>query len=270
MTLRDRTWGKGAPPVVQRALTLLRQVGRVALQILLAVAVIALIGVGVDMWLSRADGPGEGKTPLPAEALWVPWAAAVGAAVFLWWKRRQWRRERDDRDSNPTARPTATASGRVTFFIITGLLFAWFAGNGVVFWVQRDAPVVWGTFTQTSSMCGTVGRAALPRRCGPGPTGRWVSDDRSVVRNGIRLGGLVEPWSAVGEGSTVRAGWRPQPLSLPASEDSVATSLWIHTRVWQAWAAAGAVVALACVGTWRAMKGSRAGYRGRHGPASDV
>lgn len=61
--------------------------------------------------------------------------------------------------------------GHTLFYVVMACVFVLFVVIGIIGWVDRDRPVYWGTFTQSSESCDPGPRGACTR------VGRWVSDD---------------------------------------------------------------------------------------------
>ena len=145
------------------------------------------------------------------------------------------------------------ATGHALFFVVMVGVFVAFVVMGVIGFVGRDRPVHWGTFTETSTVCDRGSRAPCTQ------TGRWVSDDGSIVKDGVTLDG------SVARGGTVRASYQPGGPMRDDANNVVHTGTWSSAGLWFPWVAA---LGTAFV-TWRQHRRwhgdrRRALYPGRH------
>ncbi|MFS3127969.1 hypothetical protein ACLM5J_06155 [Nocardioides sp. Bht2] len=91
---------------------------------------------------------------------------------------------------------------------------------GIVGIVELGRPVHWGTFTEESTDC----PSGLEKNRGCTRTGRWVSDDGTIVKENIKLDGTVDP------GESVRAGYRPGGAW--DDTNTVHTEHWVNGGAW--------------------------------------
>jgi hypothetical protein len=96
---------------------------------------------------------------------------------------------------------------------------------GVIAVAGRDRPVYWGTFTETSTTCSDL-RGACTK------SGRWVSDDGTIVKDRVTLDGFVE------QGHSVRASYQPGGPMGDDENDIVRTASWSRAGLWFPWVAA--------------------------------
>jgi hypothetical protein len=148
--------------------------------------------------------------------------------------------------------------GHATFYVIMGFCFIAFIVLGAISWVGRDRPTYWGTFTEVSTNCDAGPRGTCTS------TGRWVSDDGAIVKNGITLDGSVE------RGTTVRANYQPGGPMGDDVNDIVHTKGWTGAGLWFPWVAAVGIAVLTWLqgSRWRRDDDGRA-YSGRHSTAID-
>lgn len=144
-------------------------------------------------------------------------------------------------------------AGRATFYVIMTICFVAFVVMGVISWTGRDRPIYWGTFTEVSTTCDWGPRGTCTS------TGRWVSDDGTIVKDGITLDGSTD------RGEKVRASYQPGG---PMGDDVnyiVHTEGWTGAGLWFPWAAAALMVVLTWTQRhrWRGAGRGR-GYFGRH------
>lgn len=125
------------------------------------------------------------------------------------------------------ARDTTLAAGHGVFYVVMVVCFVVFVTIGCVVLVERDRPWQWGTFTETSTTCDRMGRRTTCES-----TGRWVSDDATIVKGSVRLDGSVGP------GASVRAAFRPGGLLGDEANNIVHTDRSIGMGLWFPWVAA--------------------------------
>jgi hypothetical protein len=111
-----------------------------------------------------------------------------------------------------------------------GAVCAAFIIMGVISVLDRDLPTYWGTFTETSTTCDPGPRGSCSN------TGRWVSDDGTIVKDDIALDGFVE------EGQSVRAGYKPGGPMGDDENNIVHTAFWSRAGLWFPWVAAALTV----------------------------
>jgi hypothetical protein len=117
------------------------------------------------------------------------------------------------------------ATGHALFYATMGGVCVAFIVMGVIAVAGRDRPVYWGTFTETSTTCsGPRGSCTN--------SGRWVSDDGTIVKDGVTLDGFVE------RGRSVRASYQPGGPMGDDENDIVHTGSWPKARLWFPWVAA--------------------------------
>jgi len=117
------------------------------------------------------------------------------------------------------------ATGHALFYASMAGACVAFVVLGVINVAGRDRPVYWGTFTETST------------RCDPGPrlctnSGRWVSDDGTIVKDDVTLDGFVE------RGRSVRASYQPGGPLRDGENNIVHTGFWSRAGLWFPWVAA--------------------------------
>jgi hypothetical protein len=118
------------------------------------------------------------------------------------------------------------AMGRALFYAsIAGVCVA-FIVMGVITVAGRDRPVYWGTFTETSTTCSGL-RGACTN------SGRWVSDDGTIVKDGVTLDGFVE------RGRSARASYQTGGPMGDDENNIVHTGSWSRAGLWFPWVAAG-------------------------------
>ena len=122
------------------------------------------------------------------------------------------------------------ATGHALFYAsMAGVCIA-FIVIGVIGVASRDRPVYWGTFTEMSTTCSGL-RGACTN------TGRWVSNDGTIVKDSVTLDGFVE------RGRSVRASYQPgSPIEADGSE-IVHTASWSRAGLWLPWVAAAVSLA---------------------------
>lgn len=149
-------------------------------------------------------------------------------------------------------------AGHATFYLTMGICFVAFIVMGATSWVGRDRPAYWGTFTEVSTTCDWGPRGSCTS------TGRWVSDDRAIVKTGITLDGSVEP------GKTVRASYPPGGAMGDDVNDIVHTKGWTGADLWFPWVAAVGIPVLTWLQRrrWR-REGLGRAYSGRHSAPID-
>ena len=115
------------------------------------------------------------------------------------------------------------ATGHALFYAsMAGVCIA-FIVIGVIAVAGRDRPVYWGTFTETSTTCSGPRRACTN-------TGRWVSNDATIVKDRVTLDGFVE------RGRSVRANYQPGgPIG--DENDIVHTASCSRAGLWLPWVA---------------------------------
>lgn len=118
------------------------------------------------------------------------------------------------------------ATGHAIFYMLMGGVCVAFIVMGVLSVVGRDRPTHWGTFAETSTTCDPGPRGACTN------TGRWVSDDQTIVKDGITLDGFVE------RGQTVRASYQPGGPMGDDENNIVHTAFWSGAGLWFPWVAA--------------------------------
>ncbi len=125
--------------------------------------------------------------------------------------------------------------GHALFFIVMiGVLVLWlFVGVAAV--VDHDRPKYWGTFTETSVSCDPGPRGGCTS------SGRWLSDDGTIVLDDVALDGVPEPHG------TVRASYRPGGLLGDDENHIVHTAEWTNADLWMPWLG----MALTGGATWR-------------------
>lgn len=117
------------------------------------------------------------------------------------------------------------ATGHALFYaIMAGVCIALIV-MGVLAVANRDRPVHWGTFTETSTTCSGL-RGACTN------SGRWVSDDGTIVKDRVMLDGFVE------RGHSVRARYQPGGPMGDDENDIVHTASWSRAGLWLPWVAA--------------------------------
>lgn len=125
------------------------------------------------------------------------------------------------------------ATGHGLFYGIMGAVCIAFIVMGVIAVLDRGRPVHWGTFTEESTVCDSAPRGSCTH------TGRWVSDDKTIVKNDIILDGVVE------EGQSVRASYQPGGPMGDDENNIVHTPFWTDADLWFPWvAAAGSAAAV--------------------------
>ena len=117
------------------------------------------------------------------------------------------------------------AAGHALFYAITAGACIAFIMIGIIQFLGRDRPVYWGTFTETSTTC-----SGLHGECTN--SGRWVSDDGTMVKHGVTLDGFVE------RGRSVRASYQPDGPMGNDGNDVVHTASWSRAGLWIPWVAA--------------------------------
>jgi hypothetical protein len=116
--------------------------------------------------------------------------------------------------------------GHALFDAVMICVFVSFIVMGIIGWVERDRPVYWGTFTETSSTCD------------PGPhgtctsVGRWLSTDPTIVKDAVTLDGVA------GADGVVRASYQPGGPMGDDENNMVHTATWSTAGLWFPWAAA--------------------------------
>lgn len=123
--------------------------------------------------------------------------------------------------------------GRIMFVGVMSAVALGFVVIGVAEVSDQDEPRYWGNYTE--------GGCEAPE-FGWGPcrsTGRWVSDDGSIVKDPIYLDGDVA------EGGTVRASFRPNGWINDEENNIVNTPQWSNAGAWFPWLAAAGAGAIA-------------------------
>jgi hypothetical protein len=134
-------------------------------------------------------------------------------------------------EDEPPSLQLAVAVLHGLFYLVMAVICWAFVSQGVAEFRDRNRPVVWGTFTESSTTCES-------RRWGQScfHTGRWVSDDGGIVKTGISLDGFVA------RGGSVRAGYKAGGASNDDENNIVHTAPYSGPQYWLNWAI-GAVVA---------------------------
>jgi hypothetical protein len=101
-----------------------------------------------------------------------------------------------------------------------------FVVMGVIAVAGRDRPVYRGTFTETSTACEPGPRGSCTS------SGRWVSDDETIVKDGVTLDGFVD------RGRSVRASYQPGGPMGDDENNIVHTAFWSRAGLWFPWVAA--------------------------------
>lgn len=117
-------------------------------------------------------------------------------------------------------------TGHTLFYLVMGAVCASFIVMGVIGVVGRDRPTYWGTFTEESTICDPGPRGSCTF------TGRWVSEDGSIVKDDVTLDGIVE------EGQSVRASYQPGGPMGDDENNIVHTPFWSSAGLWFPWLAA--------------------------------
>lgn len=120
------------------------------------------------------------------------------------------------------------AISHTLFYGIMGAACMAFIGMGVISVLDHDRPILWGTFTEESTTCVTGPRGSCTH------TGGWVSDDKTIVKDGVTLDGFVE------KGHSVRASYQPGGLLGDDENQVVHTATWTGAGLWFPWV--GAIV----------------------------
>lgn len=118
------------------------------------------------------------------------------------------------------------ATGHALFYGIVGAVCIAFVVMGVIAAVGHDRPTHWGTFTEESTTCVPGPRGSCTH------TGSWVSDDKTIVKDGITLDGSVE------KGRSVRASYQPGGPMGDDENNIVHTAAWTGAGLWFPWVAA--------------------------------
>jgi hypothetical protein len=118
------------------------------------------------------------------------------------------------------------ATGHALLYATMGGVCVAFIVMGVIAVAGRDRPVYWGTFTETSTACEPGPRGSCTN------SGRWVSDDGTIVKDGVTLDGFVE------RGRSVRASYQPGGPMGDDENDIVHTGSWSKAGLWFPWVAA--------------------------------
>lgn len=126
------------------------------------------------------------------------------------------------------------ATSHALSYAIMGAVCIAFIVMGVISVLGHDRPTYWGTFTEKSTTCDPGPRGSCTN------TGRWVSDDRRIVKDGITLDGFVE------KGQSVRASYQPGGLMGDDENNIVHTAFWSNAGLWFPWFAA----ALSAAAIW--------------------
>jgi hypothetical protein len=116
--------------------------------------------------------------------------------------------------------------GHALFYAVMICVFVSFIVMGIIGWVERDRPVYWGTFTETSSTCDPGPRGTCTS------VGRWLSTDRTIVKDGVTLDGVA------GADGVVRASYQPGGPMGDDENNVVHTAIWSTAGLWFPWAAA--------------------------------
>ena len=132
-----------------------------------------------------------------------------------------------------TAIDVGRRAGHAIFYVVMALVFVVAVGLGVA--GAQDAadgqPVVWGTFTEEECQPSMTGCRSI---------GRWLSDDRTVLKEGIYLDGHT------GRGGTARASYQPSGLTSDGADNIVHIHAATSAGLWFPWVlsafSAGAVV----------------------------
>jgi len=103
---------------------------------------------------------------------------------------------------------------------------------GLMTFADRGRPAYWGTFTETSTTCSGL-RGACTN------SGRWVSDDGTIVKDRVTLDGIVE------RARSVRASYQPGGPMGDDDNDVVHTASWSRAGLWFPWV--GAAVCAAAI-----------------------
>lgn len=145
------------------------------------------------------------------------------------------------------------ATSHALSYAIMGAVCIAFIVMGVISVLGHDRPTYWGTFTEKSTTCDPGPRGSCTN------TGRWVSDDRRIVKDGITLDGFVE------KGQSVRASYQPGGLMGDDENNIVHTAFWSDAGLWFPWFAAALSAAAIWYQQrrWRSDDGGRR-YPGRH------
>jgi hypothetical protein len=117
------------------------------------------------------------------------------------------------------------ATGHALFFVSVGGACVAFMVMGVIAVAGRDRPAYWGTFTETSTSCSGL-RGACTN------SGRWVSADGTIVKDGVTLDGFVE------RGHSVRASYQPGGPMGDEENNVVHAASWSRAGLWFPWVAA--------------------------------
>jgi hypothetical protein len=115
-------------------------------------------------------------------------------------------------------------TGHVPFYVTMGAICAVVLAIGLTTFADRDRPTYWGTFSETSTTCGP----SAPRRACI-ITGRWVSDDGTMVKVDITLDG------SVGQVQSVRAAYRPGGPMGDDVSDVVHAGIWANGGLRMPW-----------------------------------
>ena len=118
------------------------------------------------------------------------------------------------------------ATGHAIFYLVMAGVCVAFIVMGVISVVGRDRATYWGTFTETSTTCDPGPRGSCTN------TGRWVSDDGTIVKDGVTLDGFVE------RGGTIRASYQPGGPMGDDENNIVHTAFWSGSGLWFPWVAA--------------------------------
>jgi hypothetical protein len=132
--------------------------------------------------------------------------------------------------SGGAVRNRLRATGHALFYAsMAGVCIA-FIVIGVIAVAGRDRPVYWGTFTETATTCSGL-RGACTN------TGRWVSNDGTIVKDRVTLDGFVE------RGRSVRASYQPGSPIGDDENDIVHAAPWSRAGLWLPWVAAAVSLA---------------------------
>lgn len=116
---------------------------------------------------------------------------------------------------------TAIAHG--LFLAFAGAVCLFLAWVGITNALNFSRPTYWGTFTETSTTCQPEpkGQCLI--------TGHWVSDDGTIVKEGVILDGSVAPRGSI------RASYHPGGPMGDDANNIVHAGIWSTAELWLPW-----------------------------------